>query len=138
MPFEARPCPATEVLQLVGGGSGKAGSPSKDLIKVGVHAERARFPRLLTAHEMRYFWPLPGRYVEDRRSEVIIKVPTQIQRCPTAIAGHIESVLVTVGRVRMAAQVLHCVLGYAFLPPSVEVNEEHTSIEIIPDVRKLL
>jgi hypothetical protein len=62
--------------------------------------------------------------VDANRSGEPPKIPTQVQCCPTAVAGHIESVLVSVGRIRMAHEVMQCVLGYAFLPPSVEVNEK--------------
>jgi hypothetical protein len=137
MSSKAKPRPGTEVPKLVGAGSGEAGSVSEDLIKVGVHAKRARLPRLLTG-EMGDLWPLRERHLEDRRLEVIIKVPTQTQLSPTAIASHVESVLVSQGGVRMASQVLQCVLRYVFLPPSIEVDEEHTSVEIIPDSRELL
>jgi hypothetical protein len=94
--FEAHPEAYTAIQQSLPGSPGIAGAIPEAVIKISVDVSVLRDPRFPICYEMD-----DGRAISARFRKanlfMILEVPTRIQRLPSAIAHHIQGVLVRVG-----------------------------------------
>jgi hypothetical protein len=67
----------------------------------------------------------------DTGADVLLPVPTAVQSFPTSIANNVQGVLIRKGRLGKAFEVLDRFFGYPLAPPSIQIYQEDTCVEII-------